>query len=173
MTDKAAKALKLTAIDQEGLGVLSACVQDALTRVGEMVWQRKERRFVLTANRYMWEVDREAADSRREGSLHYRIRSGLHFDGVLGVQSQDLMQEDRNGWVSLLAIEAEGGDDNVGDGAGNLFLTLVFAAGARIRLEVECIDCVLTDMDDPWTTQARPDHELDAQAEGLAADPIP
>ena len=161
MADKAAKALRLTAMDQDGLRVLSACVQDALTRLAEMTYQRKERRFVLTANRYMWEQDRDTAADKREGSLHYRIRTGLHFEGVLGVQSQGLMQEDRNGWVSLLAVEVDGGDDNVGDGAGNLFLTLVFAAGGRIRLEVECIDCVLSDMDNPWTTRAKPDHELD------------
>ena len=118
MANKAPQALRLTAVDQEGLRVLSACLQDALTRVAEMTWQRKERRFVLTANRYMWEADRDDAGQKQKGSLHYRIRTGVHFDGVLGVQSQGLMQDDREGWVSLLSVEvegAEGGDaDNVG-----------------------------------------------------------
>ena len=166
--DNTPKALKLTAMDPEGLSALSACLQDSLTRIGEMAFQRRPRRFVLTANRYMWEADSKLGNPDAEGQLHWRIRTGVHFNGVLGVQSQGLMQQDHKGWMSLLAIEIENGEvegadegKNVGDGAGNLFLTLVFAAGARIRLEVECIDCVLTDMDDPWTTQARPDHDLE------------
>jgi hypothetical protein len=161
MSGKTAKPLKLTAQDREGLGIFSACVQDALTRMGEMTWRPKERRFVLTANRYMWEVDSGSAGADSEGDLHYRIRTGMHFNGVLGVQSQGLMRENLNGWISLLAIEVDGDENDTGEGAGNLFVTLVFAAGGRIRLEVECIDCALSDMDDPWTTRAKPDHELD------------
>ena len=161
MSGKIAKPLKLTAMDREGLGIFSACVQDSLTRIGEMTWRPKERRFVLTANRYMWEVDGGSAGADSDGDLHYRIRTGMHFNDVLGVQSQGLMRENLDGLISLMAIEVEGDENDPGLGAGNLFLTLVFAAGGRIRLEVECIDCVLSDMDNPWTTRAKPDHELD------------
>jgi hypothetical protein len=160
MADKTVKPLKLTARDRESLAVFSACVQDALTRMGEMTWRPKERRFVLTANRYMWEVDDEAG-SDVDGELHYRTRTGMHFNDVLGVQSQGLMRQNLDGLIALLAIEVEGDEKDTSDGAGNLFLTLVFAAGARIRLEVECIDCVLSDIDEPWITRAKPDHKLD------------
>ncbi|MBT3790158.1 MAG: DUF2948 family protein [Alphaproteobacteria bacterium] len=162
MSDRTAKLLKLTAMDREGLGVFSACAQDALTRMGEMTWRPKERRFVLTANRYMWETNAGRGDEgNNDGELHYRVRTGMHFNGVLGVQSQGLLRENLNGLISLLAIEVEGEENDTGEGAGNLFLTLVFAAGGRIRLEVECIDCVLTDLGDPWTTRSKPDHGLD------------
>ena len=167
MSKTVATPLKLTAMDRESLAAFSACLQDALTRVGEMVYRRKERRFVVTANRYMWEVDHQQADAQNGDALHYRIRTGFHINGVLGVQSQGLIQENPNGWVSLLAIELEGGSPEGPDhpdfdpdkDAGNMFLTLVFAAGGRIRMEVECLDCVMSDLDDAWVTRNKPDHE--------------
>jgi hypothetical protein len=172
MSDRGPKALRLTAMDREGLHVMSACIQDSLTRISQIAFQRRERRFVLTANRYMWEHDREAGAAGQGDDLHYRIRTGVHFNGVLGVQSQGLMQQNLDGLMALLSVEVEGDDDDSGEGAGNLFLTLVFAAGARIRLEVECIDCVLTDMDEPWATRSRPDHDLDpTETEGPSANP--
>jgi len=169
MSEVTAKPLRLTAVDRDSLRILSACVQDALTRIGEMTYLRRKNQFVLTANRYMWELDDKETGAARDGDLHYRIRTGMHFNGVLGVQSQGVMHENLDGWISLLAIEVEGDEpaeaSDPDEDTGNLFLTLVFAAGGRIRLEVECIDCVLTDMDEPWTTRARPDHKLEAADE--------
>ncbi|HWT31128.1 MAG TPA: DUF2948 family protein, partial [Propylenella sp.] len=39
--------LRLIALDSEDLAVLSAHVQDAVLKVGEMSWLAEEKRFVL------------------------------------------------------------------------------------------------------------------------------
>ena len=58
------RRLKLRARDPEDLGIISACLQDALVPLADMVFQRTEKRFVLVANRFMWErVPEEAAET--------------------------------------------------------------------------------------------------------------
>jgi hypothetical protein len=39
---------------------------------------------------------------------------------------------------------------------------LEFAGGPRVRLEVECVDCQLTDLGTPWPARSRPGHEPEA-----------
>ncbi|CAN0498940.1 unnamed protein product, partial [Discosporangium mesarthrocarpum] len=46
--------LKLGAVDADDLQVISAHMQDALVRVGDMKFQRTARRFVMMANRFNW-----------------------------------------------------------------------------------------------------------------------
>ena len=46
--------LKLIALDAEDLSVISAHLQDAVLRVGDMVYLPKEKRFVAMANRFDW-----------------------------------------------------------------------------------------------------------------------
>ena len=45
---------KLAALDAEDLAVVSAHVQDAVVRVGDLLWSPTERRFGLVMNRYAW-----------------------------------------------------------------------------------------------------------------------
>ena len=52
--------LKLIALDPEDLQVLSCHLQDAVIRVGDMAYLRREMRFAAIANRFDWE--RAAAD---------------------------------------------------------------------------------------------------------------
>ena len=47
-------------------------------------------------------------------------------------------------------------------------LTLTFAGGGAIKLEVECLDAWLTDLSAPWATKNKPGHGLDEAAGWLA-----
>jgi len=73
------KELTLGAEDQEDLEIISACLQDAVTKVKDLVWLPRSRRFAGLFNRFKWE------DARKSG---LRVRSRLHFDAVRKVQSQ-------------------------------------------------------------------------------------
>src|SRR5258708_37191289 len=73
--------LKLRAEDEEDLAIVSTFLQDALVRVAEMVFLPDEQRFVLVANRFMWErppLDRKGRSAR--------TLTGIAFDGVTAVQ---------------------------------------------------------------------------------------
>ncbi len=144
--------LRLRAEDAEDLGVIGACLQDALVHVGEMSYLPRKRRFAVAFNRVMW----ESGGAGGEGLE--RVRCGLHFDGVLGVGKQGLDQAQRRRLLALLTIACETGED------GAATVTLVFAGGAEVRLEVECIDCTLIDQDAPWPARRTPGHPMEGQA---------
>ena len=140
------RTLKLAAADAEDLEVLSARLQDATAKLKDLAWLPKQRRFAGLFNRFRWEEVREA---------NTRVRSGLHFDGVLSVRSQNMKRGAPEAVVSLLTITfaPKGGEDPGG------VIELVFAGGGALRLEVESIDAELRDLTGPWAAIGRPKHE--------------
>ena len=142
--------LKLLAQDEEDLKIISAHLQDALMRVGDIVYLPRRRRLVVVMNRFCW----EDCGERQTGA---RVEAGLHFDNVQTVQSRNIRQDDPEALASLLAIEytpAPGGSGGIVD--------LVLSGGGLIRLNVECIDAFLTDLSEPRPALARPAHNLEA-----------
>jgi|SRR6185295_2014697 len=144
MTD----GLKLLAEDEEDLGIISAHVQDAITRIGDLVYLPKNRRFAALINRYCWE-------GCGDNAIGERRRAGLHFNGVLKVKALNVRQNDPNAVVEMLMIKFT----PMTDGAGTIDILL--AGGGCIRLEVEAIDGVLRDMEEHWPAAARPRHGVE------------
>lgn len=151
------KPLRLKAQDEEDLSVLSSLLQDSLLAVGEFMFLPKQHRFVVTASRFQWEKEQFGPDGkvRRGKRSHARVRTGVHFDGVLSVKSRNIKQDQPDGLLELLALSYEAGED----GAGTL--RLVFSGGADLQLETECIDVTLTDISPAWKTRKRPGHDLE------------
>lgn len=142
--------LKLAAADAEDLGILSARLQDAVAQLKNVTWLPKKRRFAAVVNRLQWEAGGKT-----------RVRAGLHFDGVLKVQSQKVKLGAGEAIVSLLALrfEPNGGEDPGG------IIEIVLAGGGAFRLTVECIDAELADMTGPWAARGKPDHEGSSQSD--------
>ncbi len=136
--------LKLAAEDAEDLEVLSARLQDAVVKLKNLTWLPRKRRFAAVVNRLQWETGGKT-----------RVRAGLHFDGVLKVQSQKVKLGAGEAVVSVLALRftPAGGEDPGG------VIEIVLAGGGGLRLTVECIDAELADMTGPWAAIGRPDHE--------------
>ena len=143
------KPLRLTVEDAEDLKVMSAVLQDAIAKIGDFAYLPNRRRFAFVANRFIW----EGAGERRRGPFA-RVRAGCHFDDVISVRQLNLRPDVKEGVVDLLAVAFEAG----ADGAG--VITLDFAGGGAIRLEVESLNAQLADISAPWMTEARPDHEI-------------
>jgi hypothetical protein len=139
--------LKLAAADAEDLQVLSARLQDAVLKLKNVSWQPKKRRFAAVVNRLQWEAGGQT-----------RVRAGLHFDGVLKVQSQKVKLGANEAVVSLLAVTftPNGSEDPGG------VIELVLAGGGTFRLTVECVDAELSDMSSSWTARRTPDHESES-----------
>jgi hypothetical protein len=134
---------KLAAQDAEDLTILSARMQDAVAKLGDFAFLPKQRRFAGVVNRLQWESGGKT-----------RVRAGLHFDGVLAVQTQNVKLGAKAAVVSILALGFT--PKAVDDPAG--VIEIVLAGGGAIRLEVECIDAVLDDLTQPWAAIATPDH---------------
>ena len=141
--------VKLAALDAEDLAVISAHVQDAVLKVGDIQWSPRERRFLVIMNRFVWE---KAVSGRRRGSE--RRRAVLHFDRVEAVRTSQIRQDAAETVLALLAVTFEAGVAPSGA------IVLTFSGGAAIRLDVECIEAQLTDLGAAWVTHARPKHNL-------------
>lgn len=156
--------LKLIALDPEDLAVISANVQDAVLKAGDILYQPKSRRLVLALNRFDWEgALANAAQGGRAG--HERRRSALRFERVLRVRSQNLDQAARDRVLSLLTIAFEPAEPPAGQ------VTLIFAGNAALRLDVECIEVELRDLGARWKTRNQPDHSKPAGGASKPKDP--
>jgi len=138
--------LKLTALDAEDLEVVSAHMQDAVIRVGDMKYLPRDRRFVIVANRFDW----QHADGAR-GPFRRR-RTGLHFNRIESVKAQNIRQSDGDRVVSLLSVTFEPDEEPAGT------IDLTFAGGGLIRLQVECVEAQMEDLGAVWETDSKPAH---------------
>jgi Protein of unknown function (DUF2948) len=144
MSETLTEPLRLVAQDAEDLAILSAQMQDAVVRVGDMAWLPRARRFALVGCRFDW-IAAEAG--RRE-----RCHTGLHFDGVLAVHLRGFDQRDPAQTLNLLGIvfnETQAPSGTV---------DIVFSGGAGVRLEVECLEAQLRDLGSRWKTSRQPGH---------------
>ena len=141
--------LRLAAVDEEDLSVLSAFVQDAVLKVGDMVYLPNERRFAVALNRFVWEKSEDG--SRKDFE---RRRTALSFDRVLRVRTSGIERKEAERVLELLAVRFEATDAPEGK------VTLVFAGGALLEIEVEVIEARLADLGAAWATHAKPNHPL-------------
>jgi hypothetical protein len=145
--------LKLIALDAEDLAIISAHLQDAVLKVGDLAYLPKEKRFAAIANRFDWldAIERETAREKR----YARRRAALRFERVLGAQVQGLDLKNKGTVTELLAIEFEAGEAPAGR------VTLQFADGGAIRLDVECVEAELRDLGPAWEAKSKPRHPDD------------
>jgi hypothetical protein len=126
--------LRLIALDADDLAVISAHVQDARVQTGDIIWRQQEKRLVVGINRLDWEQALAGEATPR------RLLSALRFDRVLACKSRNIDLEAPQTVLELLGIgfypgEAPGGS-----------AVLMFSQGGALRLDVECLECELTDL---------------------------
>jgi hypothetical protein len=149
--------LKLFAFDETDLTVISAHLQDAVMKVGDIAYLPKSNRFALVARRFDWQQAEEPA--RAHGGANYLRRlTALRFERVQNAQFQGLDPRAREVVLNLLAIQFEPADLPGG------YVTLHFAGGADIRLEVECLELEMSDLGATWASANRPSHPDDADS---------
>lgn len=131
-----AERLRLLAADEADLETISALMQDAAVKSGDVAYDAKARRLVIIANRYRWET--------RQPS---RVRCVLRLDSLTGLKRRDWPSS--GAVLDLLALRWENGG-----------IEIDFAGGAALRADAECIDVELHDLSGPWGTKRTPRHAL-------------
>jgi hypothetical protein len=139
----------LIALDADDLAVISTHVQDARLQVADIIWRQGEKRLVIGMNRLDWEQTLAGESSPR------RLIAALRFDRVLSCKSRNIDMSTPEAGLELLGIEFH--DDNAPSGSA----VLLFSRGGALRLDVECLECELTDLgtDDLGTSDLGEDGE--------------
>src|SRR6202020_2418507 len=140
---KVAPQLKLIALDADDLAVISAHVQDARVQASDILWRQDERRLVIGMSRLDWEQTLAGQTSPR------RLIAALRFDRVLSCKSRNIDSRAPETALELVGIEFYPGNTPSGSAV------LLFSHGAALRLDVECLECELTDLgaDDLGTSE--------------------
>lgn len=142
--------LRLLAEDADDLHIISVALQDAIMRPMDIVWERHSRLLTVALSRFCWEC----------GGT--RVRAGMQFGDVQAVKSRGLPRLP-DAPLELLAIDFE---EVVAPGGK---VTLMFAGGGDLRVEVECLDAVVVDLSDRWEARVAPTHlESDIPSESAA-----
>jgi Protein of unknown function (DUF2948) len=142
--------LKLVALDKDDIEVVSAHVQDAVVKVGDIFWQPREHRFVMALNRFDWMT---AVEAKPDAKADYRrCRTAMRFERVTACKCRNLDQSNKDARLNLLAVEFTESDAPAG------VITLTFSGGGVIRLDVECLEAELADLGEVATVAICPDH---------------
>ncbi|MEL6201599.1 MAG: DUF2948 family protein [Pseudomonadota bacterium] len=140
------KPLKLLALDIADLTVISAQVQDGLTKPTLMEYLPSQNRLDIVLNRFAWDA------SGKKRSNNERRRAALSFSQVKGLQAKSIRQGDDEQVLSLLALRFEQTEQPSGT------IELVFSGDAAMRLSVEAIEVQLTDLGAAWESRFKPKH---------------
>ena len=131
--------LRLLAEDAVDLQIISAALQDAIMRPVDIRWEREARRLTIVLSRFCWEC----------GGT--RVMSAMQFGDVEAVKSRRLPRLPEAA-LELLALDFEPTEAPGGR------VILMFAGGGDLRIDVECLDAVLTDLSDRWPARMAPTH---------------
>ena len=138
--------LKLVAMESEDLAIISAHLQDAVAKVGEMAYLPAEKRFAMVVNRFDW-----IAASEQEKAV---CRPGeIHFEHVLSPRIRNFDLKNEKAVVNLLAVEFAEQEAPSGT------ITLFFSGDAAVQLDVECIEMAMRDLGPEWAAKKRPQHD--------------
>tara|TARA_B100001123_G_C15096937_1_gene941961 strand:+ start:532 stop:981 length:450 start_codon:yes stop_codon:yes gene_type:complete len=141
--------LKLLGKNQEDLKVISAYLQDSIVILGDMVFLKKNKTFVMIVNRFMWEDVEKGI--LRQGK---RIRCAVKFEEVLQVKSRNINQKNKKRSLEYLAIKCGLNTDETYD------IKIFFAGNSIITIMSESIEVFLQDIGKPWHVKHVPLHKI-------------
>ena len=149
MRENAKNNLKLIGNNYEDLKVISACIQDSIVAVKDMVFLEQNRIFVMMINRFMWEnIERETLGQNK------RIRCAVKFEEVLKVRSKEINQRSKNKRLECLAIKCNKIKNN------NYEIKIFFAGDSIITLISEDIEVIMHDLGKAWNVRHIPKHKI-------------
>jgi hypothetical protein len=124
---------KLIALDEDDLAVISAHVQDARVRTGNILWRQGEKRLVIG-------LERLDLDQELDGQQPCQLISALRFDRVLSVKSRNVAMDKPDASIELIGLEFTETDAPGGK------VMLLFSGRGAMQIEVECLECELADL---------------------------
>ena len=138
--------LKLIAESADDMQIVSAVLQDAIVRVGDIRLDLSGQTLTLVVNRYMHESDKSK-----------RVKAGLRFHNILSMKAKGINRADPDAFLVLLSVEFL--TDKKGPSGD---LVLVFAGGGELRARAEYLETMLVDYSNVRETKSEPIHPINS-----------
>lgn len=135
------KPIRLIAQDEDDAKIISALIQDSIAERKEMLHEQSRHEFSLLLRRFRWEDVNDAQNQKRNLE---RVQSVLSFKSVEKVQYSGFDSKDQNLAFDLIGLIVE--KDNI---------RVVFAGNGEIKLSIETIDIVLSDVSRPYSAKVQ------------------
>jgi len=135
------KKIQLNAFNRDDLKIFSFLCQDAIFNKDEFFYDRSKNFFVAMLTRFCWE--REKLNDKK---INFRVVSGLQVKNVNNVEFIDF--KSKISFYNLLTITS---NENS--------ILLNFSMSAKIKLDCKEINAIIEDIDIPWPTKLKPQHD--------------
>lgn len=160
-SEGAERPLKLIAVDEGDLAVISTFLQDAVLARKDISWIQEQSRFAALVSRFRWE---DAERARERGERYERVRAVLNIEDVSSASSKGIDHSSQDELIYILSVDFKRGR---GKGVGGT-ITLNMANHVEIRLEVSCVNVSLADVTRPYyaASEQLPEHSGDGSKDG-------
>ena len=132
--------LQLKATTAEDLQIISALLQDAIGKVGQIAWLPQSGILAMSLCRFSWETPDKPE----------RHLCGMHFTSVTAFRAKGVTPQDSEQSFSILSIIQESPSQ----------ILITCAAGILFGVEVQKLDLHLQDRDKSWATAYVPHHHI-------------
>ena len=139
------KKIKLLASTEYDLDIISHLCQDAILSKEEFFFDKEKKIFVATLSRYCWE--KENTKSNKEEKVYYRVVCGLQIRDISAINYKKF--DTNRPFLNLLAITHKQNK-----------IILSFSESIEIILGCEKISVLIEDIDIPWPTKLKPQHNV-------------
>ena len=135
------KKIKLSAYNKDELKIFSFLCQDSIISKDEIFYNKTQKMFIVTLTRYCWEKEQS-----KNSNINFRVVSGLQIKNVNNIEFINFNSE--ISFYNLLAITYN-----------KKRIILNFSMSSKIKLDCNKIDAIIEDIDIPWPTKLKPQHE--------------
>ena len=139
------KKIKLAASTEDDLDIISYLCQDAILSKEEFFFDKEKKLFIATLSRYCWE--KESTKSNNQEKVYYRVVCGLQIKNVNVINYKNY--NTNISFLNLLAITHK---------ENKIFLN--FSNSIGIILKCKKISVLIEDIDIPWPTKLKPNHNV-------------
>ena len=139
------KKIKLLASTEYDLDIISYLCQDAILSKEEFFFDNEKKLFIATLSRYCWE--KESTKSNKQEKVYYRVVCGLQIKNVNVINYKNY--NTNISFLNLLAITHK---------ENKIFLN--FSNSIEIILKCKKISVLIEDIDIPWPTRLKPNHNV-------------
>ena len=141
--------LKIIGNNLDDLKTISAYCQDAVVKIGDLVYLKENKIFLIKLRRFMWENMEKNMFKK-----YKRIDSYLRFNLIDKVISKNINQQKKDRNLELLTIKPMLNKKKIYE------IGLIFSGNSIMLLHSEVIDVILDDQETYSEVKNFPKHNL-------------